>query len=144
MDMVFHHLHGINLQIIRGRHLVKEILDRLGHLPDQQHLAVLGCLDNMILQIINGMSTCFVGHTEIVAALRAARFPPHSKLWGTQRDFSWKRFEQGVAGVANQGPPIEDQRKLLPTRYTDCPLVIAHISSSINPCKQRKLSGIMA
>jgi hypothetical protein len=35
------------------------------------------------------MSTCFVGHTEIVAALRAARFPPHSKLWGTQRDFSW-------------------------------------------------------
>ena len=43
----------------------------------------------MILQIINGMSTCFVGHTEIVAALRAARFPPHSKLWGTQRNFSW-------------------------------------------------------
>ena len=43
----------------------------------------------MILQIINGMSTCFVGHTEIVAALRAARFPPHSKQWGTQRDFSW-------------------------------------------------------
>jgi hypothetical protein len=25
----------------------------------------------------------------MVAALRAARFPPHSKLWGTQRDFSW-------------------------------------------------------
>src|SRR5215510_11291569 len=38
------------------------------------------------------MSTCFVGHTEIVAALRAARFPPHSKLWGTQRDFSWTAF----------------------------------------------------
>ena len=35
------------------------------------------------------MGTCFVGHTEIVAALRAARFPPHSQLWGTQRDFSW-------------------------------------------------------
>jgi hypothetical protein len=25
----------------------------------------------------------------MVAALRAARFPPHSKQWGTQRDFSW-------------------------------------------------------
>ncbi len=60
MDMVFHHLHGINLQIIRGRNLVKEILDRLGHLPDQQRLAVLGGPDDVILQVINGMGTCFV------------------------------------------------------------------------------------
>jgi hypothetical protein len=42
----------------------------------------------MILQVINGMGTCFVGHPEIVAALWAARFPPHSKLWCTQWDFS--------------------------------------------------------
>src|SRR5215510_15708765 len=59
MDMIFHHLHGINLQIIRGGNLVKEILDRLGYLPDQQRLAVLGGPDDVILQVINGMGTCF-------------------------------------------------------------------------------------
>jgi hypothetical protein len=42
----------------------------------------------MVLHIIDCMSTCVVGHAEIGAALRAARVPPHSKLWGIQRDFS--------------------------------------------------------
>jgi hypothetical protein len=51
----------------------------------------------VILQVINGMGACFVGHTEIVAALRAARFPPHSKLWGTQRDFSWRRGRSSLS-----------------------------------------------
>ena len=89
MDMVFHHLHRVNLHIIGFRNLVKEILYSLRDLSDEHSLAVLGCPNNVILQVINGMGACFVGHTEIVAALRAARFPPHSKLWGTQRDFSW-------------------------------------------------------
>jgi len=45
------------------------------------------------------MGTCFVGHSKIVAALRAARFPPHSKLWGTQRDFSWIQAIEFVEDV---------------------------------------------
>src|SRR5246127_765328 len=45
------------------------------------------------------MGPCFVGHTEIVAALRAARFPPHSKLWGTQRDFSRIRTGLNKTGL---------------------------------------------
>ena len=88
MDMVFHHLHGINLHIICFSNLVKEVLHGLGDLSNEQSLAVFWRPDNVILQVINSMGACFVGHTEIVAALRAARFPPHSKLWGTQRVFS--------------------------------------------------------
>ena len=89
MDMVFHHLHRVNLHSICFRNLSKEILDGWCDLSNEHSLAVFRCPDNVILQVINSMGACFVGHTEIVAALRAARFPPHSKLWGTQRDFSW-------------------------------------------------------
>jgi len=88
MDMVFHHLHRINLPIIGFCNLIKEGLYGLRDLSNEYRLAILGRPDNVILQVINSMGACFVGHTEIVAALRAARFPPHSKLWGTQRDFS--------------------------------------------------------
>ncbi len=88
MSMVLHHLQGIDLDLIRLRNLLQELLDGLGPLPDQDILPVFGGPDEVVLQIINGMSACFVGHAEIVAALRAARFPPHSKLWGIQRDFS--------------------------------------------------------
>jgi len=88
MDMVFHHLHRLNLPIIGFCNLIKEGLYGLRDLSNEYRLAVLGRPDNVILQVINSMGACFVGHTEIVAALRAARFPPHSKLWGTQRDFS--------------------------------------------------------
>jgi hypothetical protein len=38
----------------------------------------------------------------------------------------WKSREQCGAGIANQGLPIKDQRKLLPARYTDYPPVITH------------------
>jgi hypothetical protein len=86
--MVLHPLQGSDLDRIGLRNLLKERLDGLGHIPNQDILSVLGGPDDVVLQIINGMSTCFVGHAGIIPALRAAHFPPHSKLWGIQRDFS--------------------------------------------------------
>jgi hypothetical protein len=88
MAMIFPHLPCINCPIIGGGNLVTVLRDCLGHLPDQQRLAVLRGPDALILSVINGMGTGFVGQSEIVAAIRAAHFPPRSKLWGTRRDFS--------------------------------------------------------
>jgi hypothetical protein len=88
MDVVIHHRHRVTFEVIRGRNLHKQLLYCLGDLPNQHIPAVLRSPDDMVLQIVDCMSTCFVGHAEIVAALRAARFPPHSTLWGIQRDFS--------------------------------------------------------
>jgi transposase len=130
MDMVFHHLHGINLQIIRGCNLVKEILDRLGHLPDQDRLAVLRGPNDVILQVINGMGTCFVGHTKIVAALRAARFPPHSKLWGTQRDFSWLQ-ELHTYGLLRGAFRPEDEVCVLRSSVRQRSMLVAMASRAV-------------
>ena len=101
MDMVFPHLHRVNLHSLCFRNLGKEVLDGLCALSNEHSRAVCRCPDNGILQVINGMGACFVGHTEMVAALRAARFPPHSKLWGTQRDFSWERRDASAKGYRN-------------------------------------------
>ena len=105
MDMVFHHLHRVNLHSLCFRHLGKEVLDGLCALSNEHSLAVFRCPDNVRLPGINGMGACLVGHTEMVAALRAARFPPHSKLWGTQRDFSWliRQFEERMIVLSDTG-----------------------------------------
>ena len=36
----------------------------------------------MVFEIIDRMRTRFDSHVDILSALRAARFPPHSKLGG--------------------------------------------------------------
>jgi hypothetical protein len=46
MNMVFHHLHRINLPILCCRNLGKEVLDGLCDLSDEHSLAVFGCPDN--------------------------------------------------------------------------------------------------
>jgi hypothetical protein len=88
MYMLCHHLHRIDLDILGLGNLDTQLLYRMGDVPNQDVFAVLGSPDNVVFQVINRMCTCFVSHAGILPALRAARFPPHSKLWGIQRDFS--------------------------------------------------------
>ena len=86
----------INLHIIRCRNLGKEVLDCLGHLPDQQRFAVFGCPDDMVLQVINGMGACFVGHTKIVAALRAAPLSSPQQAVGHPAGFFVAAYNLGI------------------------------------------------
>ncbi len=84
MHMVFHYFHSIDFHTIRFRHTLSYFSHCLSYLADQKFLSVFRRPYKVIFQVIDCMRTRFWCHLRILSALRAARFHPHSKLWGIQ------------------------------------------------------------
>jgi len=88
MHMIFHYFHRVDFHIIGFRYTVKYFAHCLGYLAAQKIFSIFRRPYKVIFQVIDRMRTRFWCHVRILSALRAARFHPHSKLWGIQRNLS--------------------------------------------------------